>query len=102
MNRITELQVMGQRYRVDWVNAVSVDGFDAKAGSHDAAKGVIRISTLDMDGEPRCEDYINQTFWHEVIEAIKYHLQMDFRHEDIDGFASCLLQVLKQITGVNK
>lgn len=97
MDRVSELQIIGQKYKIEWVNAASVDGLNSLAGLHDATKGVIRISLLDMDGEKRCDDAISQIFLHEIIEAIRYHLQIDFKHEYIDGVASCLAQVFSQV-----
>ena len=94
---ITELQIIGQKYAVEWVKAYSVDGFSVLAGNCDSTKGMIKVALFDQDGAFRCNDAIRITFLHEIIEAINYHLQLKLEHDNIDRFASALLQTLTQV-----
>jgi hypothetical protein len=60
-------------------------------------KNEIRVAIKCLDGTPKHLDFINETLWHEFIEAIKENYGLKIEHDDIDRTAQGILQILNQL-----
>lgn len=78
------------------LNDVAYCGDDTNVADFTSQLNLIRIATETVNGDPRSLDYLNQTLWHEYIEAIKEYYGCKFDHDDVDRIAQGVHQILKQ------
>ncbi len=96
MQKEYDLKIIGNNYKVKFIDAYSVFINSNLAGHCDTTQGKISVSLKDLDGSLKSDDSIEITLIHELIEAYRYHCCIGLEHNDINRMAECFHQILQQ------
>ncbi len=81
------VKIMGHEYAISMTPRLFAS--DATSGVCDTARHTI---TLD---ENFAESHVAETFLHEILEGLNYHLELELKHAKLNALSEGLFQVLR-------
>lgn len=82
------MKILGYKYRIRKIPDLSVK--DGAVGDFDARSQIIRIDSKVSDDQQK------ETLIHEILEAIKYHLDYEkMSHQMLSSFSVALYSIIK-------
>ena len=96
MNHPKNVQIGGNNFSVQLIGGISTNCECEHFADFFVQKGEIRIAALCPDGTTRCLDFLNQSLWHEYLEAIKEVYKINIEQDDMDRIAQGIVQILSQ------